>query len=348
MTASQVVSVDPRHDGRWERLSRGARGSLFTSPPWLRAVCDTYRFEPRARLVLADDGTSTGGFAWVEVSDVRGRRLLGLPFSDRGDPVVDDLATWRLCSAEARSQGAPLTVRALAPTPACDDPELSEVGEAAWHGTPLHTTLDELHRRLGGSARRNLGAARRAGVRVVVDRGLDAVRRFHALHVGLRKGKYRLLAQPVELFERIWAEFADADGVVVLLACLDGEPVAGALLLEWAGTLYYKFGASVPGQLAARPNDAVFWAALQHGLDRGAGLLDWGLSDLDQPGLVAYKRKWASVERRIVTLRTAGDAAAPSPEIGGVLAGLTELLTRDDVPDEVTARAGALLYRYFC
>jgi hypothetical protein len=27
---------------------------------------------------------------------------------------------------------------------------------------------------------------------------------------------------------------------------------------------------------------------------------------------------------------------------------LTSLLTRDDVPDEVTQRAGEVLYRYFC
>jgi hypothetical protein len=31
-----------------------------------------------------------------------------------------------------------------------------------------------------------------------------------------------------------------------------------------------------------------------------------------------------------------------------MLGTLTELLTDDSVPDEVTRKAGALLYRYFC
>ena len=31
-----------------------------------------------------------------------------------------------------------------------------------------------------------------------------------------------------------------------------------------------------------------------------------------------------------------------------MLGGLTELLTGESVPDDVTKQAGALLYRYFC
>jgi len=34
--------------------------------------------------------------------------------------------------------------------------------------------------------------------------------------------------------------------------------------------------------------------------------------------------------------------------LGDTLGGLTRLLTDEAVPDDVTARAGALLYRYFC
>jgi CelD/BcsL family acetyltransferase involved in cellulose biosynthesis len=64
------------------------------------------------------------------------------------------------------------------------------------------------------------------------------------------------------------------------------------------------FGASVGETLSLRPNDALAWAALRWVSERGLHMLDWGLSDVDQPGLVAYKRKWASEERRIVTLRS--------------------------------------------
>jgi hypothetical protein len=77
--------------------------------------------------------------------------------------------------------------------------------------------------------------------------------------------------------------------------------------------------------------------------------VDWGLSDLDQPGLVGFKRKWATDERRLLTLRAGtGEPRPGQREFGDALGGLTHLLTEDSVPDDVTERAGALLYRYFC
>ena len=122
--------------------------------------------------------------------------------------------------------------------------------------------------------------------------------------------------------------------------------MAGALYLVWDDVLYYKFGASVRDHLPLRPNDAIHWTAIQWASERNLRSLDWGLSDLDQPGLVRYKRKWGSTERRIVTLRTGEPVAAP--EFGRLLGELTTLLTDDAVSDAVAAQAGSLLYRYFC
>jgi CelD/BcsL family acetyltransferase involved in cellulose biosynthesis len=172
---------------------------------------------------------------------------------------------------------------------------------------------------------------------------------MHGLHVRLRKGKYRLLAQPREFFERIWQEFAPAGRCLTLVAMLDDVPVAAALFLEWNGVLYYKFGASLQEHLHVRPNDAIYWTGIGLGVERGLQLVDWGLSDLDQPGLVGFKRKWATQERRLLTLRAG--TAQPRPgqrEFGDALGGLAQLLTEGTVPDDVTERAGALLYRYFC
>jgi CelD/BcsL family acetyltransferase involved in cellulose biosynthesis len=343
-----VVTADPVTDPRWHRLAAGPGASLFTSPPWISAVCRSYGFAPEARIAVDAAGGPVGGFAWVAVDDVRGRRLSSLPFSDRADPLVPDLPTWTALLDAAKTGDDRFTLRCLASSPACAEPRLRTVGEAAWHATALDGGLDEVHRRIAGSSRRNLAAAQRAGVRVEVREDVDAVRTFHRLHVGLRKHKYRLLAQPMAFFENIWHEFGPG-GCVTLLASLDGEVIAGAMFLEWNDTLYYKFGASVPAHLQVRPNDAVYWAGIGRAVERGLRLVDWGLSDLDQPGLVAFKRKWAGIEDRIVTLRSGTWLQRPEQqEFGRELGELTRLLTDASVPDEISARAGAVLYRYFC
>jgi CelD/BcsL family acetyltransferase involved in cellulose biosynthesis len=164
----------------------------------------------------------------------------------------------------------------------------------------------------------------------------------------LRKYKYRLLAQPIEFFERIWEIFAPQEGAITLLADIDGTPIAGGLFLVWGDTMYYKFGASLAEYLPLRPNDALFWAAIQCAADRGLRAVDWGLSDLDQPGLVKFKRKWASIERRIVTLCRPAVVDDVKSDVDQMLGELSRLFTDAAVPDEITARAGALLYRHFC
>lgn len=342
-----VIAADPRTDPRWNTLATDAQGSIFTSPPWIRSVCDTYGFTPQARIATDAAGRPTDGFTWVPISDFRGDRLISLPFSDRAEPLVADPAMWSSLVDDAMRHDAPLTIRCLDGAVPTADARLVRAEEAAWHGTPLDVAVQDIYRSLSPATRRNIAAAERNGVYVDAVTGLEGLRAYHRLHVSLRKHKYRLLAQPFAFFERIWQEFSVRDGIVTLLARANGEPIAGAVYLVWNDVVYYKFGASLASALSLRPNDAVAWAALRWASERGLRLLDWGLSDLDQPGLVAYKRKWASQERRIVTLCSPSPSDDSDRELDGLLGELTRLLTDDAVPDEITERAGSLLYRYF-
>ncbi|MEQ3549115.1 GNAT family N-acetyltransferase [Pseudonocardia nematodicida] len=349
-TTGTITRVDPRSDPLWARLAGSCPGNVFTSPPWLRAVCGTYGFTPEARIVHADDGEPAAGVAFVDLDDVRGRRRTSLPFCDRADPLVRDPYAWpalaRDVARDAAHDGVPWTLRRVAGELG-DGWVLRETGRQALHTTPLDGDLDELHARLHPGARRNLRAAAAHGVTVRASSTPEAVRVVHAMHAELRRGKYRMLAPPLSFFENVRAEFAGDDAVVVLTAVADGTPIAAGLFLIWRDTLYYKVGASDPAGLRARPNDALFWAAVEWAVGRGLREIDWGVSDLDQPGLIAYKRKWASAEEQVVRLSPAGPARPATSGADQLLHGLTDLLTRHDVPHDVTVQAGALLYRYF-
>ncbi len=351
MSAAGTHAVEPRTDPLWSALTLKG-GNLFTSPPWVRAVCDSYSFQPHARLQTDPSGTPVAGFVWVDVHDLHGRRRKSMPFSDRADPIVNNLEQWAEVSADALAAGPPLTIRFLEDSVVRMDPRLVHSETAAWHETPLGESAEELFRRFRPQTRRNIAASEHNGVEVELRTDLDAVRIYHGLHVALRKSKYRLLAQPRDFFERIWLEFAPADAIRTAIARVAGKPVAGAIYLVWRDVLYYKFGASLAEYLGLRPNDAVHWAAMRWATERGLRAMDWGLSDLNQPGLLGYKRKWGSTERRILTygcIRQAecGDGIEDGHRPSQTLGELTRLLTSKEVPDSVTERAGALLYRNF-
>jgi CelD/BcsL family acetyltransferase involved in cellulose biosynthesis len=340
--------VDPRTDPRWAALAAGPGGGLFTSPPWIGAVCETYGFVPTGTVAGDGGGVPCAGLTWVDVDDLRGRRRLALPFCDRADPVVTDAAAWAAVSGDALTGDLPFTLRCLDGSPAADDRRLSRTGEAAWHRTPLAGSLEDLYARFRPQTRRNIATAERAGVQVRLSADMEAVHVYHDLHVSLRKHKYRLLAQPREFLEQIWKAFAPDDAIRTAIATVDGRPVAGAVYLVWQDTVYYKFGASEAATLPLRPNDAVHWALIRWAHARGLAHLDWGLSDLDQPGLVGYKRKWATEERRILTLNAGGAPLGRRADTERLLQTLTALFTDDSVPDAITARAGAALYGLFC
>ncbi|GAA4842884.1 hypothetical protein GCM10025787_25280 [Saccharopolyspora rosea] len=321
---------------------------MFVSPPWLEAISRTYGFTPRARIAIESGGKPIGGFAWVHVVDVRGERLCSLPFSDWADPIASDYSTWRALTAGIFDENTPLSLRCLHSAVPAQDPRLLQTEQLAWHGTQLDAPLPDIHRRLSPGARRNIAAASRNGLSVVTDTGVEAMREFHRMQVLLRKHKYRMLAQPLEFFENIWARFRLADAVVTITARAGSEPIAAAVFLQWNDTLHYKFGSSLQDRLQLRPNDAIYWAGIRWAAERGLSLVDWGVSDLDQPGLLRFKRKYATDEKRVVVLRSAQGPKPGKSDVDVLLREITRLLTDESVSDDVTGAAGSVLYRLFC
>ena len=70
---------------------------------------------------------------------------------------------------------------------------------------------------------------------------------------------------------------------------------------------------------------------------------------LDQPGLIAFKRKFASEEKDVCFLEwlPQNHGNAQGDQASQVLGRVTRLLTEASVPDEIASAAGSELYRFF-
>ena len=338
--------VDPRVDPDWATLS--ARGSLFSSPRWLRALADTYGFDVKAALYANAESPSAGvPFALIE--DALGTRVSSLAFSDYCDPIGADAASWPLLADAILAAEAPVRLRCLHAEAPLADPRFELVGEAAWHAVDITRDAEEIWASISGAARRGIRKARAREVTVRVADDTASIELFHSLHSQVRSRKYRLLAQPLAFFERLRAEFASSGDLAVLIAEADGVAVAATLFLVWQDTLYYKFNASRADALDVRPNDLLIWSGIEHGKRLGLSRLDFGLSDFDQPGLISFKEKYATESGRISALSDKGPHERPlhAEDVRAILSELTELFTDEGVPAELTRLAGERLYRYF-
>ncbi len=346
----QFTSIDPATDPLWASLLTSYKSNLFHSPPWIKTLQRTYELDIRAYVLREQGGAPVAGTTYCHVEDMTGARILGMPFSDYCDPLVADRQHWSLLSDQLLSSGEPVAIRCLYNDLPLSDERFRLANRAKWHGVDLAADADQLWQQVDESSRRAIRKARSQGVVVRPAETKEELRRFFELHLKVRKYKYRLLAQPYSLFEHLWEQFVEQGQGFLMVAMHEQCIIGGIYFLGWGDTIYYKFNASDSARLAYRPNDLLVWESMLYAKELGYSMLDFGLSDWDQEGLLRYKRKFATDERTIYLLRS-DSAVAPSPgalKARSLLPQLTNLFTEPSVPDSITEQAGALLYRNFC
>ena len=347
--ATTVVCVDPCYDPRWQQLILSQPSSVFHSPKWMQVLSETYGWEMSAYLIVDPNGTPIAGIPFCRLNDMLGKRIVTLPFSDFCDPLVNDSSLWMLLSNKLMEEGDPVTLRCLHNDLPLSDTHLTLHKRARWHGLDLHPSCEEQFKRLSNSCRWRIRRAQREGLTIHRAEHEEEVQDFFVLHRGIRKHKYRLLAQPYYFFTSIWQHFLASGQGTLFFVRYQGKVIGSVVFLEWKDTLYYKFSATAPTYLALGVSELLIWEGIQYGKARGLTTLDFGLSDWDQDGLVNFKRKFATEEKTISFLRYTpeGTPTAQEQEIRSLLPRLTDLLTHEEVPDQISDQAGSLLYRFF-
>src|SRR5579859_3708289 len=344
-----IVHVNAITDPRWHDFVQHQQSSLFHSPDWMRVIQRTYELDIHACMMLDKLGKPIAGIPYSRVHDVKGQRIVSLPFSDYCDPLVNDNNQWDCLINELLGTQQPVHLRCLHNPIPLVDKRFKMRKQAMWHCMDLQADLDTLWDGIHDSARRAYRKAQRNGVTVKIADDEQMLRAFFELHLRVRKNKYHLIAQPYAFFCHIWQEFVEKGNGVLMLAMLGDTIIGGILFLEWQGTLFYKFNASSMAHLAYRPNNLLMWEGIKYAKEKGYTTLDFGLSDLDQPGLLRYKQQFASEYKPISFLqyRPTETLSLAEQQINDLRPQLPDLFTDQSDPDSVTEKAGDVLYRYF-
>lgn len=344
--AGTLEVVDPRSEQAWDAAVAGSPAELFISRTWLDVIGSVFDLKVEAVVERDDAGAIVGLIPFCAIDDSRGSRVSILPFSDFAIPVVSSPAQWSTLIAPILDLGAPVRLSGLADAPARTDDRFVGQVNAVRQTVPLDGSVEELLARCSSHHRRLVRKTERAGLRFRCATSTDELRAFYELHLGVRRDRYRMLAQPYHLFEQLWERFVE-QGNGALVIGLDGSTVAaGSLLLQAGDTLYYKYAASHPDYRSVGASHGAVAGAMALGVELGLARLDLGRSDLDQPGLVDFKRRFGATAELLCRYTSIEPEIEP-PAIDAVLTELTHLLTAPDVPVDVTERAGNALYKLF-
>ena len=293
-----TFSLDrPDDASHWDAFVQSChQGSPFHLTAWIRTIVEGYGL--RARLFgLLDEGNSIRAVVpFVPRHAPLSRpRLVCLPFTDYCGPLgIEESDSVRLLEAVRRHAGrrlARIEVRGSLPKAA----GFSEVCYYRRHILPLKRDPNEIQvdKR---TVVYNIRRARKAGVEIIEDNTWNGCSEFYKLSILTRK-KHGIPSQPESLYRSLAGNMVDRGLASVLLAVHESRVVAGAILLKFGDTVYYKYNASDPAVLHRfSPNHLLAWTAIERACVQGYQFFDFGRSASDNEGLMRYKRMWGAEE----------------------------------------------------
>lgn len=326
-------------------------GDLFTSPDWLSVIGDTYGFP----LYVVQDEQGAAALPFAEISDLAGRRIVSVPFSDYVAPPADaSMARQMLDVAAARFPGHAQSITTLySDIKAWIAAGWTVEREMVLHQLPV-TTEDEMWNNLSTGFRNQVRQGQDQGVTVERSTSLEAIDRFYDLHAVVRNEKFGQLPQPRDFFAHIHQTYLTSGNGFVLEASAKGELAAGCVALINKGTLYYKFSASTAAGRDLRANNVMLWDLVRAAIERGCGQLDLGRSGLGDSyaGLRHFKEGLGADKQPIFTYSRpapngSGADQPKSAEFKALIGGLAQILAEVGPTSALNDRASSLIYRYF-
>jgi hypothetical protein len=294
------VLINPLEQPGWDALLTGRSDAwFFHGTAWTRVLKETYGHVPvfAARL---EQGHLRSLLPLMEVSSPwTGRRGVSLPFTDFCHPLQSEGGAAGELHKMAMEQGRARGWRYLECRSSDEDwpgssPSLIFYG----HEVDLGAGGEEQFQSLEGATRRGVRKAEAAGLRVQIDNTPESVETYYRLHCRTRR-RHGMPPQPRRFFDNIQKHMLRAGLGFIIIARLEGRPVAAAVFLHQGRRALYKFGASDFGYQQLRANNLVMWEGMRECARRGCERLHLGRTSVGNEGLRRFKLGFGAREQEI-------------------------------------------------
>lgn len=341
-----VYTIDPLRDPRWtELLARHESSSLFHSKPWLEAVNRTYGYRPIVYTTSAPTEPMSNGIVLCGIKSwLTGCRLVSVPFSDHCDPLLDGLDAATMIGQELKrtvdsGEWGYVELRPRSEHPQFDD--AARLATSFLHTLDLQPPLEAILRKTHKTAvQQPIKRAEREGLVYRSGNSEPLLAAFYGLLVQTRR-KHQLPPQPVLWFRNLAACLGER--LQIRVAFKGERPVASILTIQHENTVVYKYGCSNPAFQNLGGTPLLLWRTIVEAKAAGLKAMDFGRSDADNPGLIAFKDRWGATSTDLIYLRWSrkGVSSVAKPRISGAMKHLFALM-----PDAVLRATGHVLYRH--
>jgi hypothetical protein len=275
-------------------------------------------------------------------SRVTGRRMVSLPFSDHCEPLANaETFEPLLEAAVSAAQTDGVRYVELRPATSAGHPPARFAESATFwlHRIDLRAGIDELHRTFHKDCvLRKLRRAERESLEYEEGRSRPMLAAFYRLTL-LTRRRHGMLPQPFRWFRNLADCLGEA--LTIRIASKQGRPIAGMITLRHKNSFTYKYGCSDARYNALGGVQFLFWHAIRQAGEAGMDEFDLGRTDVDQPGLMAFKDRWGSSRVKLTYWRCPAARVATGASRGRALKRIV-----GHMPDLILTTAGSVLYRH--
>ena len=342
----ELYRSDPFADGRWDELvARHPDASVFHTRGWLEALVRTYGYTPFVLTSAPTGNTLKDGVVFCRVASwLTGTRAVSLPFADHCEPLLENSAdvfefTHYLREECDRKKWNYAELRPLTLS-APPNSGFQNKQSYCFHTLDLSPSLEKIFESLHkDSMQRRIRHAEKEGLTYEAGSS-ELLDDFYKLLLITRR-RHGLIPQPRAWFQNLME--CMRDGSRIRLVRKNRKPVAAILTLRHKSTLVYKYGCSDHRFHSYAGMPLLFWKLIEEGKATGAGSVDFGRSDPDGKGLIAFKDRLAGDKRSLSYWRY---SRTHKPEVTSRSGARVLSRVFCQSPDAVLAAAGNVFYRH--
>lgn len=341
----KVYELDPCSDSRWGRfLDRHQDASIFHSVEWLQALRQTYGYQPVVYTTSPPGHELTNGQPFCRIDSwLTGSRTVSVPFSDHAAVLMtgDDRESLVHHLGQTIRNGTCKYIEFRPPDAEFAHPLLHKNSTFYHHRLNLgECDMNTLFRSFHKSCvQRKIQRATREGLEYTEGRSDRLICQFRYLLLKTQR-RHHLPPHPLSWFRNLRSCLAE--NLKIRIASKDGQPIAGMLTLSFKRSMTYKYGCSDARHHNLGGMAFLFWKAIQEAKTMGLTALDMGRSEIDNPGLIAFKEHWGAQRSTVTYWRYPAGTASASTQCKLKMARKIFSFA----PTFALTTAGRLLYRH--
>ena len=292
-------------DRAWDAfVGSHPHGLVYHLSVWARVIESSFPHIRGYRIGLTDaDGRLVAGLpVYLVRSWLTGNRLVSIPFATLSDPLVRDSKDVSQLEEEANK---------LATSARCRCIDIRAFQSAAlWaggargaaysgfkhHDLELAADPEVVRRRFHRKAvRPTITYAYRSGLECRLAENEGDLRDFYRYYAGTRKRK-GLPSQPYEFFRQVWSRLCPLGYAEYLLVLHEGRVAGGLLTLKYKGRVCAEHLGYDDAISALHPSYPLFWESIRQACLDGYKVYSFGRTAISNTGLLAFKRRWGTIE----------------------------------------------------